>query len=77
MIFEQDPPCMFREVMQALLNIANWYASPDGTFIVMFGGEKTLHVLPSFFMDMLVMQEVSYHISIGLSVGLHGRKKAP
>jgi len=63
--------------MEALLNIAVWYASLGGTFIRMFGREKPLHVLPRFSTGKLVMQEVAYHISIGLSIGLHRRKKPP
>ena len=30
LIFEQDPPYMSQEVMEALLNITDWYASPGG-----------------------------------------------
>ena len=33
LIFKQDPPCMSKEVMKELLGIADWYASPSGTFI--------------------------------------------
>ena len=77
LIFEHDPPYMSREAMEALPNIAYWYASPSGTFIKMFGRDKPPHVLPRFSMDKLVMQEVTYHISIGLLIGLHMRKKAP
>lgn len=65
LIFEKDPPCMSLEVMEALINIVDWYASSSGKFIRMFGGEKPLHVLPRFATDKLVMQEVAYHISIG------------
>jgi len=68
---------MSEELMHALLKIAYCYASPSGTFIRMFGEEKPRHVLPRFSTDKLVMQEVSYHISIGLLVGIHMRKKAP
>jgi len=50
---------MPQEVMEEILDIADWYASPDGTFIRMFSKEKPLHVLPSFSIDKLVMQEVS------------------
>jgi len=77
LIFEQDPPCMSQEAMEALLNISYWYASPSGNFIGMFGGEKPPHVLPRFSTDNLVMQEVSYHIYIVLSTRLHKTKKAP
>lgn len=68
---------MSQEVMQELLNNADWYASPSGTFIKMFSGENPMHVLPRFVTDKLVMQEVMYHISTGLLARLHRRKKAP
>jgi len=77
MIFEQELPCMSQAMMATLVNIANWYASPLGTFIRMYNVEKTLHVLPMFAMDKLIMQEVAYHISTGLSTRLHMKKKAP
>lgn len=77
MIFEQDPPCMSQEAMHALLNIADWYASPSATFIKMFGMEKHIHELPRFSTDKMVMQEFAYHIPIGLPRRLHMRKKAP
>lgn len=55
MIFEQDPPCMSHAVMEALVNIADWYISLLGTFIQMYNTEKASHVLPKFAMDKLVM----------------------
>lgn len=63
--------------MEALIDIAHWYASPLGTFIWMYNVKKALHILTKFSMDKLVMQEVSYHISIGLLDRLHRKKKAP
>lgn len=39
--------------------------------------EKAPHFLSKFAMDKLVMYEVTYHNSTGLSVGLHRKKKAP
>lgn len=55
MIFEQDPPCMSTEAMEALLDIANCYASPSENCIQMFSTEKPPHVLPKFSFDILVM----------------------
>ena len=63
--------------MEEIVNISYWYASPDGTFIKVFGGEKPPHVLPRFSMDKFFMQDIAYHISIGLLAGMHRRKKAP
>jgi len=77
MIFEQDPPYMSKVAMEALIDIANWYASPSDTFIQMYIMEKPPHVLPKLALDKLVMEEVSYHISVGMSVKLHLKKKAP
>lgn len=77
MIFEKDPPCMSMETMEALIDIADWYASPFGTFICMYSMEKPHHVLPKFAMDKLVMQEKSYHTSARLSARLHRKRKAP
>lgn len=77
MIFEQDPSFMSQIEMEALVDIANWYASTLDTFIRMYNVEKALQVLPNFSMDKLVMQEVTYHISKGLSPRLHKKKKNP
>ena len=60
-----------------ILNIADWYASSCGTFITVFGGEKPSHILPRYSMENMVMQEVSCHLSIRLSIGLHRKNKAP
>lgn len=68
---------MSQEVMEAILNIAYLYAPPGRIFIRVFGGEKTLHVIPKYATDKLVMQEVSYHLSTWLSTGLHKKKKGP
>lgn len=68
---------MSQEAKEAILDITDWYSSLRGTFIRIFGGEKTLHILPRYATENLVTQEVSYHISIGISVALHWRKMAP
>lgn len=47
------------------------------TFIQMYSVEKPLHVLQKFSLDKLLMLEVSYHISVGLSTTLYQKKKAP
>ena len=77
MIFEQDPPCMLKAAMEALTDIADWYASPSDTFIWMYNVEKPPHVLPKFSLEIVIMHEVAYHISVGLSARLHRKKKGP
>jgi len=39
---------MSQAAMEALIDIAYWYASPLGTFIRMYNVEKALHVSPVF-----------------------------
>jgi len=77
MIFEEEPPCMSHGAMEPVLEIANWFASPDGTFLRAFSGQKLPHILSRYAINKLVMQEVSYHLSIGLSIALHRKKKTP
>ena len=76
MIFKEDPPCMSKEVTEALIDITDWYSSLFGTFIRMFSAEKPPHVLPNFPLDILVMQEVAYHITTILTARLDQKKKA-
>lgn len=74
MIFEQDPAFMSKETMEALID---WYASLSNTFIQMYSTEKATHVIPKFSLDRFVMQEVAYHIWVGLKTRLHRKKKTP
>lgn len=76
LIFEQDPPFISQEEMETIVNIVDWYASLGSTFIRVYGGEKPLHVLPSYATDKFVIREASYHLSIGLLTTLHRKKKA-
>jgi len=62
---------------RVIVDIAYWYASPGGTFLRVFGRKKPLHVLPRYVTDKLVMQEVSCHLTIGLSTDLHRKVKEP
>ena len=60
-----------------IVDIVDWYASPSDTFIRKYNSEKPSHVLPIFSLDVLIMQEIAYHISAGLIARLHRKKKAP
>lgn len=71
MIFEQDPPCMSKETIEALIDIIDLYASPFDSFIRIYSTKNPMHVLSKFSLDILVMQEVAYHISIGLTTRMH------
>lgn len=68
---------MSKELVEELIDITDWYASPFGTFIWMYSAEKPPHVLLKIFMAKIIMKEVQYHISAGLLARLHRKKKAP
>ena len=65
------------EAMEVTVNIADWYASPSGTIIRLFGKAKPPHVLPRYATDKLITREVSYHLATWLPVGLQRKKKEP
>jgi len=77
MIFQEETPCMSREAVKAVSKLANWFASLNDTYLIVFGGHKSPHFLPRYATDKLVMQEVAYHLSTGLSWVLQMKKKSP
>lgn len=77
MIFEEEPPCMSLGAMEAISEIVDWFTSLDGTLIRVFDRQNSLHLLPRYTTNKIFMQEVSYHLAIGLSAALHMKKKAP
>ena len=77
LIFEEYLPCMSQRAMDAIIEIADWYSSPGGTFLRVFSEEKPPYVLPRCATNKLVIQEVSYHLTKGLSVALHKKNKGP
>jgi len=68
---------MLKITMEVLIDITDWCASSSGTFIQMYNAKKPSHVLLKFSFDILIMQEVAYHILVGLTTKLHQKKKAP
>ena len=77
MIFEEEPSYMSHGAMEAILEIAYWFASPDDTFLRVFDDHKLSHIFLRYATNKLVKQEVSYHLSTGLLGDLHRKKKAP
>lgn len=77
LIFQEEPPCMSHQVMEVVLELEDWFASLECTFLREFGGHKSPHLLPRYATNKLVMQEVAYHLSTRLSRLLHRKKKAP
>lgn len=77
MIFEEDPPCMSREAMDVVTKLAEQFASPDGTYLRVFGYQNSSPLLLKYATDILVRWEILYHLSIGLLVVFQRKKKAP
>lgn len=50
MIFKQDPPCMSKATMEALMDIIDWYASPSNTFIRMYSCGEASTCSTKFFL---------------------------
>jgi len=44
LIFEEEPPCMSCGKMEAVSEITDWFASPDGNFLKVFHGQKPSHI---------------------------------
>lgn len=55
MIFDGDPPFMSREAMETVLELVDWFASPNGTYLRVFSGHKSPHMLLRYAIDKLVM----------------------
>ena len=62
--------------MEVVSELVDLFASSNDTFLRVFGGQKSPHLLSRYAIDKLVMQEVAYHLSAGLLGVLHRKKKA-
>lgn len=74
-IFEEGPLCMSPTAMEAILEIADWFASLDGTFLRMFGREKLSHVLPRYVTDKLIIKNCRIISPQGYQLLCIGRRK--
>lgn len=45
LIFKEETPCMLHGEMELVLEIGDWFASPGGTFLRVFGRQKSRHLL--------------------------------
>lgn len=75
MVLEEKSRCMSREEMNSLMEVLDLFYPPHGTYLRVFGCKKPSHLLLRHATKKLVMQEVSYHLVIGLYVVLQRRKK--
>jgi hypothetical protein len=54
----------------------DWYMTPNGVYIKIFGSTKLLHWLPHLVLDSLLLQEISYQTYVNCVVAsLHRNKK--
>jgi hypothetical protein len=67
---------MIDKALSIIKNIGDWYLMEHGTYIRIYGATKAPHLLPCFFIDKLVLQEISYQTVIhGVGVTLYHKKK--
>lgn len=45
MVFEEEAPCMYHEARKAFVEIADWFGSPQGTYITVFSSQIPPHFL--------------------------------
>lgn len=65
------------EAMDSITELVDWFASPDGIYLRVFGFHKSSYMLLRYATNKLVMQKISYHVSIGLSTILQRKRKCP
>lgn len=51
---------MTNKAREAIVEVADWFTSSQGTFISISGAYKSPHLMPKFVTDKVIMQEVSY-----------------
>ena len=68
---------MIDKARESIVYVTNVFASPQETFIKVFGAYKIPHLMPLFVKNKVVMQEVGYHICTGLFGSLQKSKKSP
>jgi hypothetical protein len=57
--------------------IGDWYLLEYGTYIRIYGATKAPHLLPKFFLDKLVLQDIAYQMVIhGVGATLYRDKKS-
>ena len=54
----------------------DWYMTPEGVYIRIYGSTKPPHSLPNFVLDTLLLQEISYQTYVNcVAASLHRNKK--
>jgi len=65
MIFEVEAPCMSRETRKAVVEITDWFASPQGKYLKVFGSQMPPHLMLRYVTGKVVMKEVRYQLWTG------------
>lgn len=76
LIFGIEAPCMMNQEKGVIADITYSLASPQGTFIRVYGAYKIPHLMSFFITNKVVIQEVRYQLATGLSGSLHRLKKS-
>lgn len=77
LLFGEEANYMFKRAKEKIIRVADQFPIQEGTFIRFFGSYKPPHALPKFVIDKLMLQEVCYQMTTGLSKTLNKGKKKP
>jgi hypothetical protein len=55
---------MIDKVQDIIWRVGDWYLLEYGTYIKIYGATKAPHMLSKFIPDMLVLEEITYHMVI-------------
>lgn len=75
LIFQEDRPYISHWAIEVVLELEDWFSSLDVTFLSVFGGKKSPHLLLRYATAIFFMQEASYRFPTWLSGVFHMKKK--
>ena len=76
-LFGEEALCLSPEGYKIVKEYGDWYMTPDGVCIRIFGSTEPPHWLPHFVPDTLLLREIAYQTYVnGVVASLHRNKKA-
>ena len=59
-LFGGEAPCLSPKGKNIVKEYRDWYMTPKGVYIKIFGSTKAPHLVPHFVLDTLLLQDISY-----------------
>lgn len=77
MIFEVKAPCMTNQDREIFMEVEDWFAYTQGTYIKVFRSCKMIHPFPNYITEKVVTVEIIYQLCSGLSQQLQKKRMSP